>query len=98
MRGASRASYGELRERLSAVAGSAGTAEHIGDQLFAVVRLLDSEHGLRRALADASKPSAEKADVVAAAAARQGDAGNRGPGRRRGGGALGVIRRLRRCP
>ena len=64
MRGASRASYGELRERLSAVAGSAGTAEHIGDQLFAVVRLLDSEHGLRRALADASKPSAEKADVV----------------------------------
>jgi F-type H+-transporting ATPase subunit delta len=64
MRGASRASYGELRERLSAVASSAGTAEHIGDQLFAVVRLLDSEHGLRRALADASKPSAEKADVV----------------------------------
>jgi F-type H+-transporting ATPase subunit delta len=64
MRGASRASYGELRERLSEVAGSAGTAEHIGDQLFAVVRLLDSEHGLRRALADASKPSAEKADVV----------------------------------
>jgi len=64
MRGASRASYLELRERLSAVAGSAGTATNIGDQLFAVVRLLDSEHGLRRALADASKPSAEKADVV----------------------------------
>ncbi len=64
MRGASRASYEELRDRLAEVAGSAGTAEHIGDQLFAVVRLLDSEHGLRRALADTSKPSDEKADVV----------------------------------
>ena len=64
MRGASRASYEELRERLNGVAGSAGTAENIGDQLFAVVRLLDSEHGLRRALADATKPSAEKSDVV----------------------------------
>jgi F-type H+-transporting ATPase subunit delta len=64
MRGASRASYEELRDRLAEVAGSAGTAEHIGDQLFAVVRLLDSEHGLRRALADATKPSAEKSDVV----------------------------------
>jgi F-type H+-transporting ATPase subunit delta len=64
MRGASRASYEGLRERLDGVAGAAGTAENIGDQLFAVVRLLDSEHGLRRALADASKPSSEKADVV----------------------------------
>ena len=64
MRGASRASYEELRDRLDSVAGAAGTAENIGDQLFAVVRLLDSEHGLRRALADASKPSNEKADVV----------------------------------
>jgi F-type H+-transporting ATPase subunit delta len=64
MRGASRASYEALRDRLDGVAGAAGTAENIGDQLFAVVRLLDSEHGLRRALADASKPSDEKADVV----------------------------------
>jgi len=29
-----------------------------------VVRLLDSEHGLRRALADSTKPPAEKADVT----------------------------------
>ena len=64
MRGPSRASYVELRDRLAEAAGSAVTAEHIGDQLFAVVRLLDAEHGLRRALADATKPSAEKADVV----------------------------------
>jgi F-type H+-transporting ATPase subunit delta len=64
MRGASRASYAGLREKLSEVAVGPATSEQIGDQLFAVVRLLDSEHGLRRALADVSKPSAEKADVV----------------------------------
>jgi F-type H+-transporting ATPase subunit delta len=64
MRGASRASYAGLRDRLSEVAVGPATAEQIGDQLFAVVRLLDSEHGLRRALADSTKPSAEKADVA----------------------------------
>jgi F-type H+-transporting ATPase subunit delta len=64
MRGASRASYAALREALESVAVGPATSEQIGDQLFAVVRLLDSEHGLRRALADASKPSREKADVV----------------------------------
>ena len=70
MRGASRASYSGLRERLTvaasgaATAGTAGTAGKVGDELFAVVRLLDSEHGLRRALADQTKPPAEKAAVV----------------------------------
>jgi F-type H+-transporting ATPase subunit delta len=64
MRGASRASYAELRDGLGAVAVGPATSEQIGDQLFAVVRLLDSEHGLRRALADPSKPSAEKSDVA----------------------------------
>jgi F-type H+-transporting ATPase subunit delta len=72
MRGASRASYAELRERLSvalaggrsAAARRAATAEKTGDELFAVVRLLDSEHGLRRALADPTKPSQEKAAVA----------------------------------
>ena len=63
MRGASRASYAELRDRLAAVAVGPATSEQIGGQLFAVVRLLDSEHGLRRTLADATKPSAEKAGV-----------------------------------
>jgi F-type H+-transporting ATPase subunit delta len=63
MRGASRASYAGLRAQLNAVAVGPATSEQIGDQLFAVVRLLDSEHGLRRALADSGKPSAEKADV-----------------------------------
>lgn len=65
MRGASRASYAELRERLSAEARGVVTAQRVGDELFAVVRLLDDEHGLRRALADPSKPAAEKRAVAA---------------------------------
>jgi F-type H+-transporting ATPase subunit delta len=64
MRGASRASYAGLRDRLGEVAVGPATSEQIGDQLFAVVRLLDSEHGLRRALADPTKPSAEKVAVT----------------------------------
>jgi F-type H+-transporting ATPase subunit delta len=60
MRGASRASYAELRERLDATVHGPVLADLIGDELFAVVRLLDSEHGLRRALADPTKPSQEK--------------------------------------
>lgn len=64
MRGASRASHAGLRDRLGEVAVGPATSEQIGDQLFAVVRLLDSEHGLRRALADPTKPSAEKAAVA----------------------------------
>ena len=64
MRGASRASYAELRERLDAAVSTARAAEQTGDELFAIVRLLDSEHGLRRALADPTKPSEEKAAVA----------------------------------
>ena len=64
MRGASRASYAELRERLDAMVRGPVLADLVGDELFAVVRLLDSEHGLRRALADPTKPSAEKAAVA----------------------------------
>ena len=64
MRGASRASYAELREQLSAEARGVVTAQRVGDELFAVVRLLDDEHGLRRALADPSKPADEKRAVA----------------------------------
>jgi F-type H+-transporting ATPase subunit delta len=64
MRGASRASYAELTERLDAVVSTEQTADRVGDELFAVVRLLDSEHGLRRALADPTKLSQEKAAVA----------------------------------
>jgi F-type H+-transporting ATPase subunit delta len=58
MRGVSRQSFTDLREQLPARASS--------DELFAVTGLLDTEHGLRRALSDPGKPSAEK-DAVARA-------------------------------
>src|SRR5215469_9255447 len=64
MRGASRVSYAELRDRLIAAVTSAAIADQTGDELFAVVRLLDAEHGLRRALADPTKPSRDKAAVA----------------------------------
>jgi F-type H+-transporting ATPase subunit delta len=64
MRGASRASYAELRERLAAAVPGAPIAEQTGDELFAVTRLLDSEHGLRRALADSSKEPGEKEAIA----------------------------------
>jgi len=64
MRGASRASYAALRDRLAATIPEAPVAAQVGDELFAVTRLLDSEHGLRRALADGTKPGAEKAALI----------------------------------
>src|SRR5215472_15553897 len=64
MRGASRASYAELRDRLAPAIPTVAIADRTGDELFAVVRLLDSEHGLRRALADPTKLSREKAAVA----------------------------------
>src|SRR5579864_1602423 len=67
MRGVSRASYAELSERLSAEhIESATVATRLAGELFAVVGLLDTEHGLRRALSDPGKPAAEKGAVVAA--------------------------------
>jgi F-type H+-transporting ATPase subunit delta len=67
MRGASRASFAELSERLAAenITGAAA-ASRLGDELFAVVGLLDTEHGLRRALSDPGKPAAEKNAVARA--------------------------------
>jgi F-type H+-transporting ATPase subunit delta len=67
VRGTSRASFADLTERLTAEgAMSAGPATTLGDELFAVVGLLDTEHGLRRALSDPGKPAAEKGAVVGA--------------------------------
>jgi F-type H+-transporting ATPase subunit delta len=67
VRGASRASYADLTERLTAEnITSAAVATRLGDELFAVVGLLDTEHGLRRALSDPGKPAAEKAAVTSA--------------------------------
>src|SRR6202035_3722737 len=67
MRGVSRTSFTELSERLSAEhVSSASVATRLGNELFAVVGLLDTEHGLRRALSDPGKPAAEKAAVASA--------------------------------
>jgi len=67
MRGVSRTSFTELSERLSAEhITSATVATRLGSELFAVVGLLDTEHGLRRALSDPGKPAAEKAAVAGA--------------------------------
>jgi len=67
VRGASRASFADLTERLAAEdITSASVATRLGSELFAVVGLLDTEHGLRRALSDPGKPAAEKAAVTSA--------------------------------
>ena len=54
--------------RTGAAAPGTGTslAATVGDELFAVLHLLDSEPGLRRALADPSKPADEKGAIVVA--------------------------------
>ncbi len=67
MRGASRASFAALTERLAEEdISSAAVATRLGNELFEVVGLLDNEHGLRRALSDPGKPAAEKAAVTSA--------------------------------
>jgi F-type H+-transporting ATPase subunit delta len=54
--------------RTGAAGPGTGTslAATVGDELFAVLHLLDSEHGLRRALADPSKPADEKGAIMVA--------------------------------
>ena len=67
MRGVSRASFAGLSERLAAEhVTSATVATRLASELFAVVGLLDTEHGLRRALSDPGKPPAEKGAVAGA--------------------------------
>lgn len=64
MRGASRASLAQASDQLSAVVTSKATADTTGEELFAVVKLLDSEHGLRRALTDPARQADAKAGLV----------------------------------
>ena len=54
--------------RTGAAGPGTGTslAATVGDELFAVLHLLDSEPGLRRALADPSKPADEKGAIMVA--------------------------------
>ena len=50
----------------TAASGTAGLAATVGDELFAVLGLLDHEHSLRRALSDPSKPADEKGAIAVA--------------------------------
>jgi F-type H+-transporting ATPase subunit delta len=59
----SRASLAEARERLEAVLASTDPAG-LGEDLFAVLRLIDREHGLRRAVSDPAREGADKARLV----------------------------------
>ncbi len=68
MRGASRATLRAAKERLAvALAGAAAVqANETGDQLFAVVNLLDREPGLRRNLSDSSRERAARTGLAQA--------------------------------
>lgn len=65
MRGASRASLAEARERLAAAADGEN-AGRLGDELFAVVGVLDREAALRRMLSDPSRQADAKAGLAEA--------------------------------
>ncbi|HTT52520.1 MAG TPA: F0F1 ATP synthase subunit delta [Streptosporangiaceae bacterium] len=64
MRGASRASLSEARDRLVAAVAEPGTAARLSDELFAVVGLLDAQPALRRALTDPTRPQAARAGLA----------------------------------
>jgi F-type H+-transporting ATPase subunit delta len=66
MRGPSRASLADAKERLAALAAGRGPAGRLGDELFAVVDLLDSQPSLRRALADSASARAARTGLVTA--------------------------------
>lgn len=65
MRGASRVSLAEAKERLRALAADPAAAS-LGAELFAVTGLLDREAPLRRALADAARSRDARAGLVSA--------------------------------
>jgi F-type H+-transporting ATPase subunit delta len=64
MRGASRASLAEATQQLSAAAAGAAQVGQLGEDLFAVVGLLDHEPGLRRMLSDPTRDVRAKTGVV----------------------------------
>jgi F-type H+-transporting ATPase subunit delta len=63
MRGVSRSSLVAAHERLDAVLPSVD-AGSLGEELFAVLHVLDREHGLRRAVSDPSRDPEQKAQLV----------------------------------
>lgn len=61
----SRASLAEVIDRFNEIVGTAD-AKALGDDLLSVLRLLDREHGLRRALSDPARVAEDKAQIVQA--------------------------------
>ncbi len=64
MRGASRASLAEAKERLAAVLAGGADPGQLGDELFAVTGLLDAEAGLRRVLSDPTRETRAKVGLA----------------------------------
>src|ERR1017187_4611240 len=64
MRGASRASLAEAKERLAAVAAGSHASELV-DERFAVTTLLDSEPALLRSLSDSARDAQARTALLA---------------------------------
>ncbi|HEV2370791.1 MAG TPA: F0F1 ATP synthase subunit delta [Streptosporangiaceae bacterium] len=64
MQGASRASFGQARDSLTAVVADPAVATTLGEELFEVTGLLDREVGLRRALTDPTSPQGARSGLV----------------------------------
>jgi F-type H+-transporting ATPase subunit delta len=66
MRGSSRASLAEAKERLAEMLGGGRriSPDRLGEELFAVAGLLDSEPGLRRTLSDPARAGRAKAGLA----------------------------------
>ena len=64
MRGASRVAFAEARDRLTTAVSDPEVAATVGDELFAVVTLLDREPAVRRALADSTAARSARTGLV----------------------------------
>jgi F-type H+-transporting ATPase subunit delta len=64
MRGPSRAALAEARQRLPEALTSAAEARTIGEELFAILRVLDEQSGLRRALAEGSRRPEARSELA----------------------------------
>src|SRR6516162_3564781 len=64
MRGASRASFIKAREQLTAALADRADPAVLGEELFAVTHLLDHEREVRRALTDATSPTAARSGLA----------------------------------
>ncbi|MGH3393528.1 MAG: F0F1 ATP synthase subunit delta, partial [Streptosporangiaceae bacterium] len=66
MRGASRASLADAKDRLGALATRRSSASELAGELFAVVDVLDSQPAVRRALADAASSRSARTGLAQA--------------------------------